>query len=109
MLDTEQTHTEGVGTVNLKDEQFELLLTPQPKHPGIFTLHSSIRIDGSFERIHFSIAKRAALERGARAATPITRSSPLTPLIGTSRFKDSQCARILGATAAADHPIVAKE
>ena len=98
VLDTEQTRTEGVGTVNLKDQQFELLLTPQPKHPGIFTLHSSIRIDGSFKRIHFSVAKRVALDRGGSAAAPVTHSSLFLPLIGAARFKESQCARILGTT-----------
>jgi uncharacterized protein involved in outer membrane biogenesis len=109
VLDTEQTHTEGVGTVNLKDEQFELLLTPQPKHPGIFTLHSSIRIDGSFKRIHFSVAKRVAMDRGGSAAGPLAQRSLLLPLTGTGRFKESPCARILGNPAPAASSVVAKE
>lgn len=109
VLDTEQTHTEGVGTVNLKDQQFELLLTPQPKHPGIFALHSSIRIDGSFKRIRFSVAKRVAPDRGGRAAAPVTHSSLFLPLIGAGQFKESQCARILGPTAAAANSGVAKD
>jgi len=101
VLDTEQTHITGVGTVNLKDQQFELLLTPEPKQPGLFTLHSSIRIDGSFKRLHYSLARRAALDQGGRAAAPAAHRSLFLPLIGGGRLKEGQCARILGTTAAA--------
>jgi len=101
VLDTEQTLTTGVGTVNLKDQRFELLLTPQPKHPGLFTLHSSIRIDGSLKGVHYSLTRRTALDQGGRAMAPVTHRSLFLPLIRAGRLKESQCAKILGIAAAA--------
>lgn len=105
VLDTEQTHITGVGTVNLKDQRFELLLTPEPKQPGFFTLHSSIRIDGSLKGVHYSLARRAAPDQGGRAAAPVTHHSLFLPLIESGRLKESQCARILGTTAAAANSV----
>ncbi len=55
VLDTAQTHIEGTGTINLRDERLDLLLTPQPKNPGIFTLRSSIRINGTFKNPDYAL------------------------------------------------------
>jgi uncharacterized protein involved in outer membrane biogenesis len=103
-LDTEQTHITGVGTVNLKDQRFELLLTPEPKHPGLFTLHSLIRIDGSLKGVHYSLARRATLDQGGHT-TAVTHRSLFQPLIAGGQLKTSQCARILGTTAAATNSV----
>ena len=55
LLDTEQTHTEGAGILDLRNETFDVLLTPHPKKPGIFPLGSSIRAHGSFRQPTFSL------------------------------------------------------
>ena len=46
VLDTEQTHVEGSGAISLREERLDLLLTPEPKKPGLFTRRASIRIRG---------------------------------------------------------------
>jgi uncharacterized protein involved in outer membrane biogenesis len=58
-LDTEQTSVVGTGSVNLRDETVDVLLTPHPKKPGLFSLRSSsIRVDGSFRHPQFAIVKK---------------------------------------------------
>ncbi len=59
LLDTDQTHTEGTGILNLRDETVDVLLTPHPKKPGIFSLHSSIRVHGSIRQPEFSLQGKA--------------------------------------------------
>lgn len=75
VLDTEQTHIEGTGTINLREERLGLLLTPQPKNPGIFTLRSSIRVHGTFKNPGYSLDKDvtpggASAGRSGNAACP---------------------------------------
>ena len=55
VLDTDQTHTEGTGIIDLRDETVDVLLTPHPKKPGIFSLHSSIRVHGPFRQPKFLV------------------------------------------------------
>lgn len=63
LLDTDQTHTEGTGIIDLRDETVDVLLTPHPKKPGILSLHSSIRVHGSIRQPKFSLQGKAE-ERG---------------------------------------------
>ena len=58
MLDTDQTHTEGTGTVNLRDETLDVLLTPHPKKNAVFALRSSIRLQGSLRKPKITLAKK---------------------------------------------------
>jgi uncharacterized protein involved in outer membrane biogenesis len=58
LLDTDQTRTEGTGIIDLRDETVDVLLTPHPKKPGILSLHSSIRVHGSFRQPKFSLARK---------------------------------------------------
>jgi AsmA family protein len=57
LLDTDQTHTEGTGIIDLRDETVDLLLTPHPKKTALLALHSSIRIHGPIRKPKFSLAK----------------------------------------------------
>ena len=43
LLDTEETHVDGVGTLDLRTQQLDMLLTPQLKKPAIFSSQKSIR------------------------------------------------------------------
>ncbi len=97
MLDTEQTHVDGIATLNLRAERFELVLTPQPKNPGLFTLRSSIKGEGSFRRARFSVDKRVAVDHAGRAAAPATLNALLRPLVESGRSGDGTCGAFLGA------------
>ena len=57
MLDTDQTHTEGKGTVNLRNETVDVVLTPHPKKTAVFALRSSIRLRGPIKKPVISLAK----------------------------------------------------
>jgi uncharacterized protein involved in outer membrane biogenesis len=57
LLDTDQTHTEGKGVIDLRDETVDVLLTPHPKKPGILSRRSSIHVQGSFRQPTYSIVK----------------------------------------------------
>lgn len=66
VLDTEQTHIEGVATVNLRDEQLDVVLTPEPKKPGLFVRRASIRLRGPLRAPALSIEDR--VEQAAHTA-----------------------------------------
>ena len=57
MLDTDQTHTEGKGTVNLRNETLDVVLTPHPKKTAVFALRSSIQLRGPIKKPVISLAK----------------------------------------------------
>lgn len=60
ILDTAQTRVTGTGKINLRDETVDLLLTPFPKKPGVFSLRSSsIHVDGSFRHPQFEIVEKS--------------------------------------------------
>ena len=58
LLDTAQTHTDGAGIIDLRDETVDVLLTPHPKKRGIFFLHSSIRVHGSIRQPKISVVRK---------------------------------------------------
>lgn len=57
-LDTDQTHTEGIGVIDLRTELVDILLQPQPKKPTILALRSAIRVHGALRRPEVSLVKR---------------------------------------------------
>jgi AsmA family protein len=77
VLDTAQTHTQGVGTLNLREERWALVLNPQPKKPGLLTRRASVRVNGSFRDAKVSIEERIALGRGVRADAANDDASPM--------------------------------
>lgn len=81
MLDTQQTRTEGVGTLDLRNERWDLLLTPRPKNPGLLTRLASIRVQGSFRDADVSLEERIALGRssGEASAGSASGASPCAP------------------------------
>ena len=60
LLDTDQTRTEGTGTIDLRHETVDVLLTPHPKKPGLFSRPSSIHVHGPIRKLEFSLAEAAA-------------------------------------------------
>ncbi len=100
LLETAQTHTDGTGTIDLRDQKFELLLTPQPKKRGIFTLNSSIRVQGAFKSASYKIDDRVPLKPGGAAAAPSTIATLFKPLLN-ERPQTSQCAHLLAPLATA--------
>ncbi|HZE91566.1 MAG TPA: AsmA family protein [Rhizobacter sp.] len=65
LIDTEETHIEGSGSLNLKDETFDLLLLPQPKQPGLLSLRKSIRVKGTLRDADYALAEREEPSRAS--------------------------------------------
>ncbi|MDQ2927698.1 MAG: AsmA family protein [Pseudomonadota bacterium] len=58
VIDSANTLTTGSGTIDLRDAAIDLVLTPQPKRPGLFELQRSIHLFG-----HLPKPQRALVDR----------------------------------------------
>jgi uncharacterized protein involved in outer membrane biogenesis len=65
LIDTDETHVEGSGSLNLKEESFDLLLLPQAKKPGLLTLRKSIRVKGSLRDVDYELVEREEPSRAS--------------------------------------------
>lgn len=92
-LDTTDTIIVGEGTVDLRDETFDLVLKPRPKDRSILALRSPLVLDGSFRDPGF----RPDMARlGLRGAIALTLGSiaPPAALLATLELgpgEDSDC------------------
>jgi uncharacterized protein involved in outer membrane biogenesis len=69
VIDSANTRTTGSGTVDLRDLAIDLVLTPQPKRPGLFELKRSIRFFGSLQRPQRSLVARVGPPAGDACTT----------------------------------------
>ncbi len=92
-FDTTDTLVVGEGTINLKQEQLDLLLRPRPKDVSILALRSPLRIGGSFKDPSFRPDFKALGLRGAIALTLASIAPPaaLLATIETGPGKDAEC------------------
>lgn len=92
-VDTTDTVILGEGTVNLKNEQLDLLLRPRPKDISILALRSPLRIGGSFKDPSFRPDFKALGLRGAIAVTLATLTPPaaLLATLETGPGEDTDC------------------
>ena len=58
VIDSANTRTTGSGTIDLRDETIDLVLTPQPKRPGLFELNRSIRFFGRLPKPQRALVDR---------------------------------------------------
>lgn len=92
-VDTTDTLIVGEGSVNLKNEQMDLLLKPRPKDISILALRSPLRIDGTFKDPSFRPDFKALGLRGA-IALALGSIAPPAALLATFEpgpGKDSDC------------------
>ncbi|MCC7632653.1 AsmA family protein [Stenotrophomonas rhizophila] len=92
-LDTTDTLIVGEGSIDLKQEQLDLLLRPRPKDFSILALRSPLRVGGSFKDPSFRPDFKALGLRGAIALTLGTLTPPaaLLATLETGPGKDSNC------------------
>ncbi len=98
VVDTEQTRVDGTGTFSLKEEEFDLVVAPRPKKPGILSLRTPVRLYGSFRHPEFDLdkGKLALRAGGALALALVNPAALLIPLIETGGGKETNCASVLG-------------
>jgi uncharacterized protein involved in outer membrane biogenesis len=97
VIDTEQTRVDGSGSFNLKDERFDITISPKPKKPGILSLRTPVHLYGSFRHPEFELDKGQLMARagGAIALALINPLAALIPLIETGPGTNTDCARLL--------------
>jgi uncharacterized protein involved in outer membrane biogenesis len=54
-LDTADTRLAGRGTLDFRQQRYDLVLDPQPKDPGLFAKRKSIKVDGPFASPHVTL------------------------------------------------------
>ena len=64
VLDTEQTRLDGLGQVQLRDETWSLLLTPQAHQSAVLALNSSLQVQGSFRTAQVTLVDRQRIGNG---------------------------------------------
>jgi uncharacterized protein involved in outer membrane biogenesis len=70
-IDTERTRTIGSGTIDLRNEAIDVVLTPEAKQPGLFILDRSIRLHGPLRGPKHELVDRVALPAApARSCRP---------------------------------------
>lgn len=67
-LDTEQTYFHGTGTVKLREQGLDVVLTPEPKKLALFRRDASIRIGGTLWSPAVSIVDRVEKRDSTRKA-----------------------------------------
>ena len=58
VVDSANTRTTGSGVVDLRDGSIDMMLTPEPKRPGLLELKKSIRLSGKPPNLDKSLVER---------------------------------------------------
>ncbi|HEY4371268.1 MAG TPA: AsmA family protein [Burkholderiales bacterium] len=97
VIDTAETRIDGQGTIDLKNEKFNITFSPKPKHPGILSLRTPITVYGSFRHPDYTLDKKMLALRagGALALAAVNPFAILLPLLETGPGKDTDCAAVL--------------
>ena len=64
VIDSVNTRITGSGTIDLRDESVDLLLTPEPKRPGVFELRRSIHLFGHLPKPERKLVERVEIPAG---------------------------------------------
>jgi uncharacterized protein involved in outer membrane biogenesis len=108
VFDTVDTQIVGSGTVNLRDEQLDIVLKPHPKDVSILVVRSPVHIIGSFAKPDVRIDKGGLIKRGGSAVLLglINPLAALIPLIETGKGTDANCKQLLATVEAAQREAV---
>lgn len=93
VIDTEQTQILGGGSFDLAHERFDIIVAPKPKHAGLLSLRTPVRLYGSFKRPGYRFEKGPLLARagGAIALAAAAPLAALLPLVETGPGKTTDC------------------
>ena len=99
VFDTGVVNIGGDGTINLKDEQLDLTLKPEPKDKSVASLNSPLYIRGTFSqpKVGVDMKRLAARGAGAVAMGILNPFLAILPLLNEGKGKDSNCAALITA------------
>jgi AsmA protein len=97
VFDTAVTNVTGSGSINLKTEEMDLTLKPQPKDSGLGSLRTPLHIKGTFGQPNVGpdMGKLAARGGGAIALGILNPLLAILPLIQEGKGKDSNCGQLI--------------
>jgi uncharacterized protein involved in outer membrane biogenesis len=97
VFDTTVTNVSGSGSINLKTEEMDLTLKPQPKDSGLGSLRTPLHIKGTFSepKVGPDMGKLAARGGGALAMGILNPLLAILPLIEEGKGKDSNCGQLI--------------
>jgi uncharacterized protein involved in outer membrane biogenesis len=93
LLDTARVTLRGQGTIDLRDERLNLLLTPQPKETSLVSLATPIRVTGTLADPDPGLDS-AGVAKGVGSAVVGTAFAPiglLLPLVSGGAGDDNPC------------------
>jgi len=97
VFDTAVVNIGGDGTINLRDEQLDLRLKPDPKDKSVASLNSPLYIRGTFSepKVGVDVKRLAARGAGAVAMGVLNPFLAILPLLNQGGAKDSNCAALI--------------
>lgn len=111
VVDTEQTQILGAGGFDLENEQLDFTVTPRPKHMGILSLRTPVRLYGRFKHPDYELKKGPLIARAGGALALAAVAAPLAalvPLLETGPGEPTNCSLVeqetLGAQRQAERP-----
>jgi uncharacterized protein involved in outer membrane biogenesis len=97
VFDTEVVNVSGQGRINLKTEELDLTLVPEPKDPSFASLRAPLYIRGTFSKpkVAPDMKQIAAKGLGAAAMAIINPLLAVIPLLNEGEGKDSDCGALI--------------
>lgn len=98
VLDTDEAIVDVDGTINLANEELNLILHPQTKGVRVFSLRAPLYVKGPFSKPKISVDKTTLAVKSGAAVLLATVAAPLAaivPLTQQQTSKDANCASLL--------------
>jgi uncharacterized protein involved in outer membrane biogenesis len=102
VFDTEVVNVGGNGSINLKNEQMDLTLKPEPKDRSIASLKSPLYLRGTFSKpeVGPDMGRLATRGAGAILLGVLNPLLAVIPLLEEGKGKDSNCGKLIAEAAA---------
>jgi uncharacterized protein involved in outer membrane biogenesis len=98
VVDTDEALIDVDGTINLANEELDLILRPQTKGLRVFSLRAPLYVKGPFSKPDVSIDKKVLAMKGGAAVLLAVIAPPLAalvPLTQQQADKSANCANLL--------------
>lgn len=98
VVDTDEALVDVDGTINLANEELDLILHPQTKGLRVLSLRAPLYVKGPFSKPKISVDTKVLAMKGGAAALLATIAAPLAaivPLTQQQADKDANCADLL--------------
>jgi AsmA protein len=97
VFDTTVVNVRGGGTINLKTEEMDTTLKPEPKDSGVGSLRTPLHLRGTFgePKVGPDMGRLTARGAGAFAMGILNPLLAVLPLIEEGKGKDSNCGQLI--------------